>query len=78
MKQTLKKILFAAIICFGASLTTFAQRQDKPPKKDPPIVVVPDRKPTPKDDKKDDDKDKKPKKPAMAGLSAIQFVEVLD
>lgn len=42
----LKKILFTTFFVFGCSLVAFGQKNDPPPKKDPPTIKIPP-KPTP-------------------------------
>lgn len=63
----MKKLFFTFILILGASFAALAQKDGEPrptppPRKDPPVIVVPER---PKDRPKDDDKPKedKPKKP---------------
>lgn len=62
----LKYTLFTFALVVGFSMTSTAQnkdRNDPPPKKDPPVVVVKDKdKDKTKDKPKDDNRDK-PKKP---------------
>lgn len=62
--KTLKHILFTIAVLFCFSIVASAQKQDKKPPKDPPVVVVKDRKDK---DKPKEDKDKKDnvKKPPM-------------
>jgi hypothetical protein len=68
--KTLKKILFMTLVVAGFSMTAMAQKDDDKnrPKKDPPVIVAPD-KDRPKPDKpRDDNKDNgnRPKKPQDA------------
>ena len=70
MMKTLKKILFMTLVVVGFSMTAMAQKDDDKnrPKKDPPVIVAPD-KDRPKPDKpRDDDKNNgnRPKKPQDA------------
>lgn len=60
MKKHLTKILFTLMMIIGFSLTASAQQQDKDkkPRRDPPEIVVPKPPKPPKEDKKED---KKPK-----------------
>jgi hypothetical protein len=68
--KALKQILFMTLIVIGFSMTAMAQKDDNQnrPKKDPPVIVAPD-KDKPKDRPKDDDKDRdRPKKPQVSIL----------
>jgi len=61
MKKILTHIFFAAAMMFCFSMTTMAQKQgEKParPPKEPPPVIVPGKKPEPKDEKPKEDKKK--------------------
>jgi hypothetical protein len=58
-----RQLLFITIFIVGLSLTASAQKQGdqkKPPKKDPPQIVAPDKKPKEEKPPKNDNRGKKP------------------
>jgi hypothetical protein len=64
----LRQILFMAIVVIGFSITAMAQKDDDKnrPKKDPPVIVAPDKdrpKDRPKDDGRNNNNNNRPKKP---------------
>ncbi len=63
MKKILTHIFFVAAMLVGFSMTALAQqdgeKKQRPPK-EPPPVIVPGKKPEPKDEKPKDEKNKKP------------------
>ncbi len=62
MKKILTHIFFVAAMLVGFSVTASAQQDGKKPRppKEPPPVIVPGKKPEPKDEKPKDEKNKKP------------------
>jgi len=65
MKKILTHIFFVAAMLVGFSVTASAQQDGKKarPPKEPPPVIVPGKKPDPKDEKPKEPKDEKNKKP---------------
>jgi len=65
--KILREILFMTLLVAGFSLTAMAQRGDNQnrPKKDPPTIPAPDKKPPdkPKPDNNNNNNNNRPKKP---------------
>jgi hypothetical protein len=64
--RILKQILFMTLLVIGLSMTAMAQKDDNQnrPKKDPPVIVPPDKdRPKPDKPKDDNNNNNRPKKP---------------
>lgn len=70
--NTLRRLLFLALIITGGSLATFAQKKDDKPQKGPPIIVV-----KPKEgEKPKGEKPKDGKKPQGGTFGLLNLVKL--